>query len=50
MLIFLLKKNLLAFAFAKLLTFVQQNTCELDILLTRINILTINEFVVLTML
>ena len=38
-------------AFAKLLTFFQKNTCELDIVLTRtVNILTTNELFTLTML
>ena len=47
MLIFLLKKKWVAFAFAKAThIFQQKNTCELDIVLTRtVNILTTNELV-----
>ena len=52
MLLFLLKKMLVAFAFAKAThIFFSKNTCELDIVLTRkVNILTTNELVKLTML
>ena len=51
-LIFLLKKMWVAFAFAKAThIFLQQNTWELDIVLTRtVNILTSDELVKLTML
>ena len=52
MLIFLLKKMWVAFAFAKAThIFFSKNTCELDIVLTRtVNILTTNMHVKLTML
>ena len=48
-LIFLLKKMWVAFAFAKATHIFSKNTCELDIVLTRaVNILTTNELVKLT--
>ena len=51
MLIFLLKKGEKLLHLQKLLTFFQQNTCELDIVHTRtVNILTSYELVKLTML
>ena len=52
MLIFLLKKMWVAFAFAKAThIFFSKNTCKLDIVLTRtVNILTTNELVKLTTL
>ena len=51
MLIFLLKKMWVAFAFAKATHIFQQNTCELDTVLTRaVKILTTNELVKLTTL
>ena len=52
MLIFLLKKMCVAFAFAKAThIFFCKNTCELDIVFTRtVNILTTNELAKLMML
>ena len=49
--IFLLNKNLVAFAFAKAFHIFQHNTCEFGIVLTRtVKILITNELVRLTML